>query len=50
LVPVLPALIVLRKLLDGSLALRGARPCLDLFGLDEVERELRRFDIVAGCA
>jgi hypothetical protein len=47
-VPVLPALIVLRKLLDGSLALRGALPCLDLFGLDEVEAELGRFDIAAG--
>jgi len=32
------------------LAVRGARACLDLFTLDEVEVELARFDIAAGVA
>jgi hypothetical protein len=49
-VPTLAALIVVRKLLDGSLGVRGARACLDLFDIAEVEAELARFEIVAGTA
>ncbi|MDH3472599.1 MAG: saccharopine dehydrogenase NADP-binding domain-containing protein [Rhodospirillales bacterium] len=35
-VPCLPAAILTRALAEGRLALRGARPCLDLFDLDDV--------------
>lgn len=49
-IPTLPALLVTRKLLDGALRCRGARPCLDLFSLAEIEAEFERFDIVTGAA
>ena len=49
-IPVLPALLVVRKLLAGELPRGGAMPCLDLFTLQEIERELRRFEIVTAVA
>lgn len=45
-IPVLPAFLVIRGLLDGSVTKRGARPCLDLFELAEFEALARRFDMV----
>lgn len=44
-VPCTPALLVTRKLLDGTLTRRGAFPCLGLFSVDELRREMREFDV-----
>lgn len=45
-IPATPAVIVVRKLLDGRLAgTTGARPCLDLVSLADVEGELAEFDM-----
>lgn len=44
-IPVLPALIVARKLRDGAIGRRGAAPCMDLFDLEEFEAETARFSI-----
>ena len=44
-IPPTPAVIVIRKLLDGSLLQRGAMPCLGLVTLAELEHELADLDI-----
>ena len=44
-VPCSPALLVTRKLLDGTLARRGAFPCLGLFTVDELRQEMHEFDV-----
>ena len=44
-VPCSPALLIARKLLDGSLQRRGAFPCLGLFSVDELRREMHEFDV-----
>ena len=44
-VPCTAALVLARKLASGALAGGGARPCLDLFGLDEFLRALEGFAV-----
>ncbi len=45
--PSTPAIVLARKLAAGTLAARGAMPCLGLFSLDEAMRALDRFDVRA---
>jgi Saccharopine dehydrogenase NADP binding domain len=49
-VPATPAVLIARRLLDGTLAARGAMPCLGLFMLDDVLAELADLDIAVGAA
>jgi hypothetical protein len=49
-IPALPAVVVARKLLRGTLDRRGATPCIDLFELAEIEAECRDLDIVSAIA
>ncbi len=44
-VPILPAVILARKLAAGSLTRIGAMPCLGLFTLQEFEAEIGELDI-----
>lgn len=44
-IPTLPALIIVRQLLQGQLALRGAMPCVGVLDLATIEAEFKRFDI-----
>jgi hypothetical protein len=44
-VPATAAIVLARKLADGQLPARGARPCLDLFSLDEFLAALENYDI-----
>jgi hypothetical protein len=44
-VPCAAAIVLARKLAAGTLAARGAMPCLGLFSLDECLRALDGFDI-----
>jgi saccharopine dehydrogenase-like protein len=44
-IPTLPALTAIRRLADGRLAQAGARPCVGVLDLDEIEREFARFHI-----
>ena len=44
-IPPTPAVIVVRKLLDGRLTTRGAQACLDLVTLAEIEGELGDLDV-----
>ncbi len=44
-VPILPAVILARKLAEGSLTRTGAMPCLGLFTLQEFEAEVDELDI-----
>jgi NAD(P)-dependent dehydrogenase (short-subunit alcohol dehydrogenase family) len=44
-IPCVPAVILARGLAQGRLTERGARPCLDLFGLDDFTEAVRRLDI-----
>lgn len=44
-IPCTPALILVRKLLAGTLTERGARPCLGMFSLDEFRAEVRDLEI-----
>ena len=44
-IPCSPALILTRKLLDGSMTVRGAMPCINQFGLDDFAQEVRAFNI-----
>ena len=44
-VPCTAALVLARKLDSGAMAGGGARPCLDLFGLDEFLRALEGFAV-----
>jgi hypothetical protein len=44
-IPVLPALALIRGLLDGRIATRGARIASDLLALDAIENEFTRFQI-----
>ena len=43
--PPTPAVIIVRKLLDGTLTTRGAMPCVGLITLAEIEHELAGLDI-----
>ncbi len=45
-VPTLPAVILARKLAEGSLTRTGAMPCLGLFTLQEFEAEVGELDII----
>ena len=47
-VPILPAVILARKLAAGSLTRIGAMPCLGLFTLEEFEAEIGELDITMG--
>jgi hypothetical protein len=47
-IPAAPSAIVARKLLSGTLATRGAMPCLGLFTLDELLAEIADLDMSAG--
>jgi saccharopine dehydrogenase-like NADP-dependent oxidoreductase len=44
-IPTLPALAVVRGLLSGRIALRGAMPCVGVVDLQTIEAEFKRFDI-----
>lgn len=44
-IPCMPAILIARRLADGSLARRGAMPCLDLIDLDSYLAALRGLDI-----
>ena len=44
-IPCTPAIVIARKLAAGSLAARGAMPCLGLLSLDECLRELENYDV-----
>jgi len=44
-IPTLPALIVVRRLLQGQLAQRGAMACVGVLDLATLEAEFKRFDI-----
>ena len=46
-IPALPALCVVRALLDGSLKQRGATPCIGLVDLATLEEQFKRFAIRA---
>ena len=47
-IPPTPAVILARGLLDGTVSARGARPCLGLVTLGEIEAELADLDIEFG--
>ncbi len=49
-IPSTPAVILAKRLLDGTLAARGAMPCVGLFRLDEFLAEISDLDITAGTA
>ena len=44
-IPPTPAVIVIGKLLDDTLKVRGAQPCLDLVTLPEIQSELADLDM-----
>lgn len=44
-IPTLPAIVIAKKLLAGSLAIRGAQPCLGLFSLEEFMQIADDWDI-----
>jgi len=44
-IPCTSAIVIARKLAAGTLAARGALPCIGLFSLDECLRELEGYDI-----
>lgn len=44
-IPTLPALAIVRRLLDGRLAVRGALPCVGLLELKDIEDEFKRLAI-----
>lgn len=44
-IPALPALCVIRALLDGKMRARGAMPCVGVISLETLEREFKRFAI-----
>ena len=48
-IPATPAVVLAKKLARGELAARGARPCLDLFSLDEFLTALEGLDIRVTC-
>jgi hypothetical protein len=47
-IPATPAVLLAKRLLDGTLATRGAMPCVGLFTLDEFLAEIADLDVVAG--
>jgi len=49
-IPILPALALIRRLLDGKETARGATHCAGLLKLDEIEREFSGFRITTGLA
>jgi hypothetical protein len=49
-IPATPSVIVAKRLLAGSLARRGAMPCLGLFTLADFEAEVAGLDIMAEAA
>src|SRR5947207_1873942 len=44
-IPCTGAIVIARKLAAGTLAARGAMPCVGLFSLDECLRELEGYDV-----
>ena len=44
-IPCIAAIVLARKLAAGTLAARGAMPCVGLFSLDECLRELEGYDV-----
>lgn len=49
-IPATPAVILAKRLLGGTLTVRGAMPCLGLFTLDEFLGEVADLDMTAGIA
>ena len=49
-IPATPAVLVTKRLLDGSLQARGGMPCVGLFTLDELLAEMADLDITTGSA
>jgi hypothetical protein len=47
-VPATPSVLLAKRLLTGTLSLRGAMPCVGLFTLSEFLEEIADLDIVAG--
>jgi hypothetical protein len=44
-IPTIPALCVVRALLEGKMRARGAMPCVGVISLDTLEREFKRYAI-----
>jgi saccharopine dehydrogenase-like NADP-dependent oxidoreductase len=44
-IPTIAAIILAKKLINGSLTTRGAQPCLGMFTLDEFDHEISQLDI-----
>jgi hypothetical protein len=49
-IPATPAVLLTRRLLDGSLQVRGAMPCIGLLSLDDILAEIADLDITTGTA
>lgn len=49
-IPATPAVLLARRLLDGSLRVRGAMPCIGLLSLDDILAEIADLDITTGTA
>ncbi len=49
-IPATASVLLAKRLLDGSLATRGAMPCVGLFALDDFLDEIADLDIKAGIA
>jgi hypothetical protein len=47
-IPATPSVLLAKRLLDGTLATRGAMPCVGLFALDDFMAEVGDLDITAG--
>jgi len=44
-IPCTPSIVLVKNLLNGDLALRGARPCMSMMTVDEIMAELSNFNI-----
>jgi hypothetical protein len=49
-IPATPAVLLAKRVIDGTLATRGAMPCVGLFTLEEFLAEIGDLDIAAGTA
>ncbi len=49
-IPAAPSVLLAKRLLSGTLTMRGAVPCVGLFTLDEFLAEIADLDIVAAAA
>jgi len=49
-IPATASVLLARRLLDGTLRIRGAMPCVGLFTLDEFLAEIADLDMTVGTA